>query len=473
MRRYRPSYFLSQAFKGLWRNGMMTLASVIVLLSCLIVVGCFSMLVVNIDYNLESLGDLNEIVAFADTYVPYEAGNKATLAPKITAEGKKFLGWSTNPEASSPDYLADSEYTVSADDAINGVITMYAVWEGGSDYDGYKIRYNASGLKIDSNLPLDTKAYANGDTINLPDKLEAKYSTIEFLGWSLNPKSDTADFLPNSEYKISSADAKGGVITLYAVWSQKQTFATFSIVYDDNRVDASGMVTDSDVRLEKIKKELESLDNIAEGGITFVSKEETLEAEKEKLKDYPSLLQTLEQGENPYPDSFLIKYDNADEVSTLQLKLDNIDGIYKTRCRIDIAENIDNLKSGIILIFSWFMAILFVVSIFVIINTIKLAVFSRSKEIAIMRYVGATKLFIALPFQLEGVIIGFVSGFFAFFVQWFAYGYVQKIIVNELKMINILPFGEIKFIMFFGCLVVGIIAGLIGSIISIRKYLKA
>ena len=73
MRRYKISYFFSQAFKGLWRNGMMTLASVTVLLSCLIVMGCFSMLVINIDHNLESLGDLNEIVAFADTDEPYEA----------------------------------------------------------------------------------------------------------------------------------------------------------------------------------------------------------------------------------------------------------------------------------------------------------------------------------------------------------------------------------------------------------------
>ena len=233
------------------------------------------------------------------------------------------------------------------------------------------------------------------------------------------------------------------------------------------------MMTDSEIRLEKIKNKLNSLDNIAENGITFVSKEETLESEKEKLKDYPSLLQTLEQGENPYPDSFLIEYENVDEISALQSNLENIDGIYKTRCRIDIAENIDNLKNGIILIFSWFMAILLVVSVFVIINTIKLAVVSRSKEITIMRYVGATKFFIALPFQLEGVIIGLVSGIAAFFIQWGAYGYIQKLIVNELKMIDILPFGEIRLIMLFGCIAIGIITGLVGSIISIRKYLKA
>ena len=62
------------------------------------------------------------------------------------------------------------------------------------------------------------------------------------------------------------------------------------------------MPTDSAVRLDNIKKKLNGLENITENGIKFVSKEETLESEKEKLKDYPSLLATLEEGDNPYPD---------------------------------------------------------------------------------------------------------------------------------------------------------------------------
>lgn len=70
----------------------MTLASVTVLLSCLIVMGCFSMLVINIDHNLESLGDLNEIVAFADTDEPYEAEAEAVLAPGNKVRGEN-ISW--------------------------------------------------------------------------------------------------------------------------------------------------------------------------------------------------------------------------------------------------------------------------------------------------------------------------------------------------------------------------------------------
>ena len=119
------------------------------------------------------------------------------------------------------------------------------------------------------------------------------------------------------------------------------------------------------------------------------------------------------------------------------------------------------------------MVILFIVSIFVIINTIKLTVANRSEEISIMRYLGATKWFISLPFQLEGAIIGAFSGLTAFFLQWYAYGYVHKMVAADLTMIEIVPFSKIGVIIFFGCIITGVLTGLIGSMISIRKNLKA
>jgi cell division transport system permease protein len=161
------------------------------------------------------------------------------------------------------------------------------------------------------------------------------------------------------------------------------------------------------------------------------------------------------------------------KVDALELQIESIEGVDKVRCRADIAKTIENLKSGVILIFSWFMVILFCVSIFVIINTIKLAVTNRSEEISIMRYLGATKWFIALPFQLEGAIIGAFSGIVAFLTQWYAYGYVHKMVGADLNMIEIVPFSEIGVILFFGCVIIGVLTGLIGSMISIRKNLKA
>lgn len=473
MRRYKPSYFLSQAFKGLWRNGMMTLASVTVLLSCLIVMGCFTMLVLNIDHNLSSLGDLNEIVAFVDSDLPYEPDAGVSLADRLESDGNSFLGWSVKSDAEQPDYAPGSEYKVNPEDAVCGVVTMYAVWGSKVQPTDFTVTYNTSGMNIYGDLP--EKAVAkDGENIILPGALSAKYnSTVEFLGWTLDVGSQDGTLDPDSAYSVSAGDAKGGNITFYAVWSEMPKFATYKIVYDANGAAVAELPTDSGIRLERIRKQLENLNNIADDGIEFISKADTLESEKEKLKDYPSLLSALDSGDNPYPDTFVITYRNNSDVATLQMNLEHIDGIYKTKCRSDLAENIESLKNGIILVFTWFMVILFVVSIFVIINTVKLAVVYRSKEITVMRYVGATKWFVALPFELEGAIIGIVSGLIAFFIQWYAYGYVQKMIMNDIQMITVMPFADIRGIMLIGCLSIGVLTGLIGSMISIRKYLKA
>ncbi len=476
MRRYKPTYFIGQAFKGLWRNGMMTLASVTVLLSCLIVMGCFTMLVLNIDHNLDLLGNLNEIAAFVESDVTYEEGTAVALAPAVESDGRTFLGWSVDPDASAAEYPAGGTYTVRSEDAVGGVITLYAVWQGGANAgDTVGIRYHAVGRQLEGDLPTDETAYRAGDTVILADAVNARYSTIEFLGWSRtpNPVDGNEVLQPGAEYTLYSEDVKGGSVTFYAVWSEPTYFSSYAIAYDANRAEVKEMPTDSDVRLANIRRQLEGLDNISEDGIRFISKEETLEDEKEKLKDRPNLLSILENGDNPYPDTFIISYDDNDAVAALQFKLEHIDGIYKINCRSDLAEGIENLKHGIILVFTWFMVLLFAVSIFVIINTVKLAVVYRSKEITIMRYVGATKWFIALPFELEGIVIGLFSGLIAFGLQWIAYLRVENMILGDLQIIEIIPFPTIRPLILIGCLVVGVITGFIGSVISIRKYLKA
>ncbi len=451
----------------------MTLASVAVLLSCLIVMGCFTMLVVNIDRNLDALGNLNEIAAFVDPGHKYVANTKATLAPSPHGAEKTFLGWSTNPDATMAELSAGGTYEVNPSDAVCGVITLYAVWEGGSSDEGCTLSYHASGIALDGDLPVDANTYTVGTILNLPPALTARYRTIEFLGWALSPNADAKVYAPGSEYVVSASDIRGGVITLYAIWSEMPAYASYSLVYDANGVSVTKISTDSEVRLSRVRAQLEQLENIAEDGIRFVSKEQALEDEREKLKDYPGLLASLTPENNPYPDTFLIRYENNEDVATLEMQLQHIDGIYKVSCRSDIASSIESLKNGIILVFSWFMVILFVVSVFVIINTVKLAVVYRSKEITIMRYVGATKWFVALPFELEGILIGLFSGGLAFLVQWYAYGYVQKLLTAELQMIDFVPFSDIRFLLLAGCLIVGVVTGLIGSVISIRKYLKA
>ena len=206
--------------------------------------------------------------------------------------------------------------------------------------------------------------------------------------------------------------------------------------------------------------------------MTFISKEQTLEEEAERYSEFTNIHDLLID-DNPYRDSFVIKYIDNSKVATLDYQVGQIDGVAKVNDRLDIAIAIEKIKSGVSMVLIWFMVILFVVSIFVIINTIKLAVHSRRTEITIMRYIGATDWFVILPFIFEGILIGLVSSGLAYLVEWYMYGYVVSMIGDNFNMLTILSFSDIRAMLAIAFVGIGVVTGIIGSTISTRRYLKA
>ena len=110
---------------------------------------------------------------------------------------------------------------------------------------------------------------------------------------------------------------------------------------------------------------------------------------------------------------------------------------------------------------------------FVIINTIKLAVFSRRQEIMVMRYVGATKAFITTPFVFEGVIIGMVASIASYIVEYYTYMYIHNAILTKFSFISVVDFSSFGGLLLAGFIGLGVLTGIIGSVISLHKYLKA
>lgn len=292
MRKYNIFYFIKQAFSGMLRNGVMTFASIAVLMSLLVVIGGFSLLVVNIDKNLDEFGKMNEIVAFCDRELAEE-------------------------------------------------------------------------------------------------------------------------------------------------------------------------------QLVDISNRINKLDNIE--SVERVTKEQALEDMKQQ---YKGTYDDVTEEENPLVDSFVITYFSTDKVPELDYQLKQIEGITKINNRLDLATTIENVKHGIMIVFIVYLAILAVVSMFIIINTIKISVFARRSEISIMRYVGATGWFISLPFIFEGIFIGLFASVIGYFAEWYVYSYVEGMVISDLQMINIIQFTDIKYIVLAGFLGLGVITGILGSSLSLGKYLK-
>ena len=252
---------------------------------------------------------------------------------------------------------------------------------------------------------------------------------------------------------------------------------TMLVVNIDENLDNLGVLNEivvfcdrdaTEEQIVEIGETINKLDNI--DTVERITKEQGL---KELQEEQPDVYDDVTAENNPLPDSFVITYINNNKVPELDYQLRQIPGIIKVNNRLDLATTIESLKSGVMLIFIWFLAILAVVSIFIIINTIKLSVFSRRNEISIMRYVGATGWFISLPFIFEGIFIGLFASVIGYFIEWYVYSYIENIVVSDyLQMISIIPFEEIKYIVLVGFIGIGVVTGIIGSCISLGKYLK-
>jgi len=206
--------------------------------------------------------------------------------------------------------------------------------------------------------------------------------------------------------------------------------------------------------------------------VDHITKEQSLEEMFSDSED-STIFEDLKGENNPLCDYFIIEYSDVDSLSELNFQLNQIDGVRKIVQRQDLATKMENLKNGVLMVFIWFLVILMAVSVFIIVNTIKLSVFARRHEITVMRYVGATGWFITLPFVIEGIIMGLLSGVAAYFIEWYAYHYIERMVMDgSLSMISVLNYADIGPTVLLGFIGVGLVTGIVGSIVSLGKYLK-
>ena len=232
--------------------------------------------------------------------------------------------------------------------------------------------------------------------------------------------------------------------------------------------------------VEATYNRIKELNNVKK--VTMISKSDALEIEKEKFKDYAYIFESYDDSTNPLPDSFKIEYDELEAVEALvfNLKHLDIDGdgvsddvIDKVKNRYDIAKNINNFKSAISIGGVWLMLLLVTVSVFVVSNTIKLTYHSREMEISVMRYIGATKSYITLPFIFEGALTGLSSGLLAYLIQTYLYVHLETFAEKFQGFVLIPSFMAMSIYyipIFFGA---GLVIGILGSALAIRRYMKA
>ena len=208
--------------------------------------------------------------------------------------------------------------------------------------------------------------------------------------------------------------------------------------------------------------------------VTFVSKEDALNSMKTTLGD-ESLFEGWDE-ENPFPASYFVTLTDLslnEQVQTEINKLDNVDEIESQNTTIN---RLRSLANGIQITTVVILALLIIISIFIIAYTIKLTVHARRKEISIMKYVGATNGFIRGPFIVEGIIIGVISAIITLVILGLAYNAVMSkiggsVLIQEMGF-GLLSFSDMFYLVLTVYLILGVGIGVLGSVISMRKYLK-
>lgn len=176
-----------------------------------------------------------------------------------------------------------------------------------------------------------------------------------------------------------------------------------------------------------------------------------------------------------FPASFVVTFDKIEQSEEVKAAVEKIDGIYKVRYDKESIQAVVALSKVVNIFLLGIAAVLLVISIFIISNTIKLAVYSNKREIFIMRYIGATNSFIRTPFVIEGAIMGVVSAIVSFITISLIYVVMYARlpqIGSSLGVFGFMPYSSLWYIILIAYLGLGLFIGVFGSMISIKKYMK-
>ena len=227
-----------------------------------------------------------------------------------------------------------------------------------------------------------------------------------------------------------------------------------------------------DAAVSEMGEKLNAMSNV--DYIDFVDKETAWAEQLETMEDAQAEFFTEISTDIPLPDAYKVTVKDLNQFSSTVEEIKALDNVDTVRENTDLAQKLQTISHGISIIAIIIIAVLFAISLFIISNTIKLTVYSRRLEISIMKSVGATNSFVRLPFVVEGVILGVISGGISLGVVWGLYELAISQFHDLFNSIGLDPlnFADYALYILGAFLAIGIISGVGGSLITMRKYLN-
>ncbi|MBQ9487805.1 MAG: permease-like cell division protein FtsX [Selenomonadaceae bacterium] len=239
----------------------------------------------------------------------------------------------------------------------------------------------------------------------------------------------------------------------------------------ESRVQISAYLSDNISKEERDDIERMTRDLSTVSKVEYIPKESAMKILRERLGENRKILDALGES-NPLPNSFLVTVTSADSVKSTAAAIEDLYGVEEVKYGQDVASNLFNLTH----LMRFFGAVLTVIltgaTIFIIANTIRLTVFARRKEIAIMKYVGATDWFIRWPFILEGIGLGIIGGTLSAIALRNFYSAMTEKIYTTLAFFPMVEQYPFMNYVTLSLILAGIFVGILGSTVSLKRFLR-
>ena len=226
--------------------------------------------------------------------------------------------------------------------------------------------------------------------------------------------------------------------------------------------------------VSEIKQELRKIPNVDKKSIEFASKQDVKEKRQDESEVFDTVLDEWNEEDSPLKDTFQVKVKNVEQISNTAKRIEKIDKVNTVRYGEGMVDQMVSAFSSIEKVTYGVVIALVIVTIFLIINTIKLTISARRREIGIMRLVGASNFTIKTPFIIEGMILGLLGsiipvlfttyGYLAFYKHFDGYLFTQLIQLIKPEPFIYSTAGIV--------VIIGILVGMVGSASAVRKYLK-
>ena len=230
----------------------------------------------------------------------------------------------------------------------------------------------------------------------------------------------------------------------------------------------------TDEQIEELGNKIKALEGV--NTVKFKTKEQALQTMKEDMKEYKDLLEGYEGENNIFPASYVVTLTDLTLTETVQDKIASMENVKRITSSNSTISTLIQIANGVKIAIGVIFIILLFIAVTIISNTIRLTVYARRKEISITKYVGATNSFIRWPFIVEGIIIGLIASLITLGLVAVLYDMIiteiEASAILQTMGITLLQFVELVESIAIVYVILGVFVGIVGSSISMKKYLE-